>query len=114
MTEDAQNEIPEAQDESCDTGKKSEATKNMGKDIPDAEDIPNTEDRHELLLDDMQEYRERLADKHQLKCALFVALPSDSDNPVVVMHGDLLDYTKLSVVTARHLRQRIINQIDGQ
>lgn len=101
-------------EEASDTGSMSEAVNDMGKDIPEAEKVPNAEDRHELILDDMQKCRERLVETHQLRCALLIALPSDSDNPVVVMHGDVLDYTKLSIVTARHLRQRIISQIDGQ
>lgn len=52
-----------------------------------------------------------LADCPNIKCLVITALENDSDQSMVVYHGEQLDYTALAITTAKILRERVLDRI---
>jgi len=48
-----------------------------------------------------------------VECLVFAAKLKDGKNPAVVLSGEQLDFTELSVAVAKNLRQRVMNRIGG-
>ena len=48
-----------------------------------------------------------------IRCFVISILENNSEYPIVIYHGDQLEYTALSVEVAKALRKRIIDRIDG-
>lgn len=47
----------------------------------------------------------------KIRCMVIGVLEEGSEYPIVVFHGDQLEYTALSVAVAKELRRRILDQI---
>lgn len=71
-----------------------------------------SEDKPELV-DKILELRDRLTNDEStnIRCLIIGALEEDSQYPIVVFHGDQLEYTALSVAVAKELRKRALDQI---
>lgn len=69
---------------------------------------------HPALVDKILDLRKHLLeDQPNIKCLVITALEEESDQPVVVYHGDQLEYTAVAVTVAKVLRQRVLDRIDG-
>ena len=74
----------------------------------------DNEEKHPVLIDKILDLRKQLLnDQPNIRCLIITALEEESDQPVVVYHGDQLEYTAMSVAVARVLRKRVIDRIDG-
>jgi len=69
---------------------------------------------HPELIAKILELRKTLLDeKPNIRCMVISVLEKGSDTPVVVYHGDQLEYTALAVEVAKVLRRRVVDRIDG-
>lgn len=73
---------------------------------------PN-EERSEFVNKILNLKKSFLEKQPNIKCLVITALEDDSDQPVVVYHGDQLEYTALADTVAKVLRKRVIDRIGG-
>jgi hypothetical protein len=52
-----------------------------------------------------------LNDNAKIRCMVISVLEDGSDMPVVVYHGDQIEYTVLATETAKALKQKILDRI---
>ena len=71
-------------------------------------------EEHPVLVDKILDLRKQLLkDQPNIRCLVITALEEESDQPVVVYHGDQLEYTAMAVTVAKVLRKRILDRVDG-
>ena len=73
---------------------------------------PN-EEKPELASKILDLRKSLLESQPNIKCLVITALENDSDQPVVIYHGDQLEYTSLAVAVAGVLRKRVMDRIGG-
>ena len=73
----------------------------------------NEENPNELVVKILSHRDQFLKECPNIRCLIFTVLEENSDQPIVVFHGDQVEYTALSVAIAKVLRQRIIDRVDG-
>lgn len=67
---------------------------------------------HPEVVNKILELRKNLLTSHpNIKCLVITALENDSDQPVVIYHGEQLEYTALAVTAAKVLRERVLDRI---
>ena len=76
--------------------------------------MEKTNEEQPNMIDKILSLKENLLDDcKDIRSLVITAIKEDSDQPVVIYHGDQLEYTALAVTVAKVLRQRILNRIDG-
>ena len=71
------------------------------------------DDQTELVAKILGLRKSLLDDRPNIRCVVISVLEEGSDSPIVIYHGDQIEYTALSIEVARVLRQRVLEKING-